>query len=490
MDIELIKSDVLEILKKDKKGIVRFEDLLSKINVDQSILMRSLLDMQNNRLINIQESDRIEIRVTEEGKKVLEEGLPECILVNKLKEIGKEIHISRIDIPQKNIAIAWAKNKNLIDIVQGIVKLKRECTEEDMKEINYLKEIGNKEYFSLNIDQKILEILKKRKFIEVIPKTVKYIKITQKGKNTTIKYEETIKEVTPEIIIKESWRNKTFKKYNIYAQSYSLYPGKKHYVTQAIEYIRKIWLDMGFEEMRGNMLIESFWNFDALFVPQNHPAREMQDTFYIDMQKSNNIDATLLKKIKIMHEKGDKNSIGWGYEYDEKKAKEWVLRTHTTALSALTLYNIDIKDLPKKYFAIGKVFRNETLDWKHLFEFYQVEGIVVDENLNFRHLIGYIKEFFSKMGHTNIRIRPAYFPYTELSMEIEVLIPGKGWTELGGAGIFRPEVVKPLLGKEIPVLAWGLGLERIIMNYYNFTDIRNTYTDNINLLRESKKWLL
>ncbi len=488
MSVGEVKSRILELLKE--KTTMRFDELVDALKEDQSTVMRALLEMEKENYISLKETDRITINITKEGMRVLKHGLPECVLLEILGGMRK--HIKDIEMEDKNIAIAWAKNKGLIEIKNGVIYPKRECASKDRWEIEYLSKIGNKEYYSLEgIDEQKLNILKRRKFIEVIPRTVKIITITPEGKEAKLEFsEEFIKEVTPEVIKNELWKSKPFKPYNIYAQSYDMYLGKKHYITQAIEYIRNIWIELGFEEIRGKMLVEAFWNFDTLFVPQNHPAREMQDTFYVDLPLSSNLDKNLLKKVKKFHESGDKESEGWQYEYEENKAKEWVLRTHTTVLSAITLAKLNLEDLPKKYFAIGKVFRNETLDWKHLFEFYQVEGIVVGEGLNFRHLIGYLKQFFKKMGYDNIRIRPAYFPYTELSVEVEVLTPNKGWIELGGAGIFRPEVVKPLLGEDIPVLAWGIGLERIIMNYYGFTDIKYAYSDNLNVLRKSKRLLL
>ena len=201
--------------------------------------------------------------------------------------------------------------------------------------------------------------------------------------------------------------------------------------------------------MQGTITQTSFWNLDTLFVPQDHPAREMQDTFFIGTKhkiKRGNIPEELVKKIKEVHENGwTTGSKGWGGKWNSDKAKEILLRTHTTALSSKKLARIKKEDLPAKYFSIGKVFRNEALDWKHLFEFYQVEGIVVDPNANFRHLIGYLKEFYKKMGYDKIKIKPSFFPYTELSCEVYLLHPTKKeWIETGGAGIFRPEVTKPL----------------------------------------------
>ena len=159
-------------------------------------------------------------------------------------------------------------------------------------------------------------------------------------------------------------------------------------------------------------------------------------------------------------------------------------------MSAQTLASLEEDKLPVKYFSVGKCFRNETIDWAHLAEFLQTEGIVIDKDANFRNLLGYLKEFFKKMGFEKARFRPAYFPYTTHSTEVEVFHPiHKKWIELGGAGIFRPEVVVPLLGKDIPVLAWGLGLERMIIDYYHLTDLRDIYKNDLKQLKEMKPWM-
>ena len=189
-----------------------------------------------------------------------------------------------------------------------------------------------------------------------------------------------------------------------------------------------------------------------------------------------------------MHENGAGISKGWQYKWDEEKAKKLVMRTHTTVLSTQILARL--KEKRGKFFAIGRNFRNEAVDWSHGFEFNQTEGIVIDPDANFRHLLGYLKEFFKKMGFPQARFRPAYFPYCSPSVEIDVYHPiHKKWIELGGAGIFRPEVVVPLIGEDIPVLAWGPGFDRIIMDYYDIHDIRELYKNDIKQLREVKMWL-
>jgi phenylalanyl-tRNA synthetase alpha chain len=241
--------------------------------------------------------------------------------------------------------------------------------------------------------------------------------------------------------------------------------------------------------MSGNIVQNAFWDMDALFVPQDHPAREMQDTFYVEGKRD--VPSRLFKEVSNVHKNGGKTgSKGWGMALDKDISEGLLLRTHSTVLSAITLSQLSEKDIPGKYFTVSKVFRNETLDWKHLFEFYQVEGIVVAEEANFSYLKGFLSQFYEKMGYDKIRIKPAYFPYTEPSVEVLVYSKEKkDWIELGGAGIFRPEVTVPLLGREVPVLAWGLGLGRIMIPYFGFEDLRDLYRNDIEVLRRIKKFM-
>jgi phenylalanyl-tRNA synthetase alpha chain len=241
---------------------------------------------------------------------------------------------------------------------------------------------------------------------------------------------------------------------------------------------------MGFAEMEGPMVESAFWNFDALFQPQDHPARELADTFYLE-GKAKLPSKELVEKVKESHEKN------WKYKWSREEAGREVLRTHTTAVSARYLSRLDevLKksgEKGKKYFCVGRVFRNEATDFKHLAEFHQVEGIVAWDGANFRHLLGLLKEFYKRLGFEKVRFRPSYFPYTEPSLEIEVFFEGRGeWMELGGAGIFRPEMTKPLCDV-YPVLAWGLSLERPMMLMEGMEDIRTFYRNDLEWLKKSR----
>jgi phenylalanyl-tRNA synthetase alpha chain len=231
-------------------------------------------------------------------------------------------------------------------------------------------------------------------------------------------------------------------------------------------------------------------HFDALFQPQDHPARELQDTFYLKNPKHAKLpEKDRVLAVKATHENGgDSNSLGWRYQWDENIAKQTVLRTHTTAttMRRLAQFYRNNDKTPVKVFCIDRVFRNEKLDKSHLAEFTQIEGIVIDENVNLSDLIGLLSEFYRKIGFKEIITRPGFFPYTEPSMEVSVYYDKIGeWLEMGGSGIFRPEVTYPWGIKDpTRVLAWGQGLERIAMLYYDRKDIRDLYINPIKWLRQ------
>ena len=352
---------------------------------------------------------------------------------------------------------------------------------------------GPRETASLSKEERsVLEELKRRKsLVRVRTAWEMRVSLTPLGKELLGReLHDAVETLTSEMLSSGSWKGKRFRRYDVEINVPATHPGKRHFVNQAIEYARRIWLDLGFREMTGPLLQPAFWNFDALFTAQDHPVRDLQDTFYIAKPARAKLPAeALVKRVQEVHENGGSTgSSGWRYAWDREEARRNVLRTHTTVLSARTLASL--KELPAKYFALGVNFRNEAIDWSHNVEFNQTEGIVVDEDANFRHLLGYLRTFFRKMGYPEARFRPAYFPYTEMSVEIDVYHPvHKKWVELGGAGMFRPEVVVPLLGKDIPVLAWGPGFDRTIMEYFRIHDIRQLYGNDVKQLREMPLWM-
>lgn len=483
-----LERKILPYLSKCKS----LKEIQEKSGLQEIEVSRALQWLENKGVVKVNKHNFEIIELGDNGKKYLKDSLPEKQFLKaiskealSLKEISvktglstQELNVS-LGILKKNSAVIFG---NKIKITKSGEKFLHKKSEEEV----FLEKLPL-EMEKLNSGEKKLyhSLLKRRDLIRVGVRKERYFEVTSLGKKLSkMKLNRTmIDSLTSSMLKTNSWKGKKFRRYDVEINVPKIYPGKRHFVNEAKKHAKQVWLDMGFKEMTGSIINSSFWNFDALFVPQDHPAREMQDTFFLKGSSRLGIKK-IVNKVKREHEKG------WKYKWNEEIAKKLVLRTHTTVLSARTISKLKEKDLPVKYFAIGRNYRNEAVDWSHLFEFNQTEGIVVDPDANFKQLLGYLREFFAGMGYDKVRFRPGYFPYTEPSVEVDVYLPEKKtWIELGGAGMFRPEMVKPLLGKDVPVLAWGLGLGRIITQYYDIKDLREFYKNDLKQLKEMKAWI-
>lgn len=493
--LSIIEKKILPYL--EEKNI---SEICKKSNLDKVTVLRALEYLNNKKIIELETEKKKVIDVGVNGALYRKRGLPERRLLLLLDEkriilLKDAEKVSGLTPDEFKVSLGVLKSKALIEIKNGKIVLnasKEEISKKTLDEI-FLEALPiDEDKLTPEQSFSLKSLMKRKEIIEIEERKKFLIKVTLLGKEVMASKEvskDLIEQITPELLKKEGWRNKKFRRYDVSLSVPKINGGKRHFVNQAIDYAKKIWTEMGFVEMEGDFIQPSFWVFDSLFTAQDHPVREMQDTFFLGV-KGNLPDKKLVSSVKLAHEKGVSGSKGWGYNWDEEEAKKIVLRTHTTALSAKTLSQLKKEDFPKKYFAVGKVFRNETVDWSHGFEFYQTEGIVIDPNLNFKNLLGYLREFYKKMGFTKIRFSPAYFPYTEPSVEVNVWHPErKVWLELGGAGIFRPEITVPLMGISVPVLAWGLGFDRIITDYYKIKDLRELYKNDITQLRKMKSWV-
>jgi phenylalanyl-tRNA synthetase alpha chain len=486
------------LLHIEEKNIV---EICRKSNLDKVSVLRALEYLQNKEIIKLIVEKKKIVEAGVNGLYYLKKGLPERRLLHLLSEkrilsLVEAQKESKLNSDEFRASLGALKSKAFIELKNGklIFNANREEVSKKSLEEMFLESLPL--YFDLLSPEQnfALKSLQKRKGIVEINEekkiTIEVLDFGKKLIDSKFSSEDLIEQITPEILKSEkNWKGKRFRRYDVGVPVPHLDGGKRHFVNQSIDHAKKIWLEMGFSEMKGNIIQSSFWNFDSLFTPQDHPVREMQDTFFLD-RKIQLPEKKLIEAVKNSHEKGVSGSKGWKYNWDSEEAKRLVLRTHTTCLSAQTLSKLDLKDLPKKFFAVGKCFRNETVDWNHGFEFNQTEGIVVGKDLNFRHLMGYLREFAKKMGYEKIRFRPAYFPYTEPSLEGDVWDEErKEWVELIAAGIFRPEVVVPLLGENVSVLAWGPGLDRMIMKIYEIKDLRELYKNDISQLRKMKSWM-
>ncbi|HWQ18515.1 MAG TPA: phenylalanine--tRNA ligase subunit alpha [Methanotrichaceae archaeon] len=425
--------------------------------------------------------------LTEEGTKYAREGLPERKI---LEIIGQGAPMSVLKDPTLKVGLGWLKKKGWAAIEGG--KILPSGSTPKGKDEEVLEALMQGPQSGAILDSQGLAALKSRGLIKSTTSKSWRYSITEEGRKAASEIEETIAEgityLTPELIKSGEWDGDRVKlggklyyarPYNVALSADKIYPGKKHPYQRLIDRMREIMLEMGFTEIRGEIIQSSFWNFDALFQPQDHPAREMQDTFYLDTKA----EIPDFARVKEMHEcGGGVGSTGWGGCWNPDVARQEVLRTHTTAVTIK--YLADHPEPPVKAFGIDRVYRREAIDATHTPEFEQLEGIVMDKGVTFSNLLGILKEFYAKMGFEEVRFRPGYFPYTEPSVEPEVWIDGLGWVELGGAGVFRKEVTAPF-GIDHPVLAWGLGVGRLAMLNLGLKDLRLLYQSDIQWLRDT-----
>jgi phenylalanyl-tRNA synthetase alpha chain len=465
-------------------------EIVEKSGLGINSVMRSLDWLSSKGLVKIDESFEVYLSLGKEGKEYAMTGLPERRAIKLLGGGGLSIDELRREMApgELSIAVGWLRKKGLAKFVEGKIILTEKAKEAtpDEKLLEILKDGGVKRSeVSKELQEWIKPLSTRKDVLLVEEKVVRKVSITKKGQELLengLEIGDEISQLSHEILKSSEWEGKGFRKYNVSAEVSPALTAKLHPLTRMIEEIAEIFISMGFQEIEGPLVESNFWNFDALFVPQDHPAREMQDTFYLEKPKGASLpDEGIVSAVSGAHENGGSTkSRGWGYCWNRELASQTLLRTHTTSTTIRQLAKKE--HLPIKVFSIGRVFRKERISFKHLPEFHQIEGIVVGD-VNFRNLLGILKEFYASMGFDKIRFRPAYFPYTEPSLEVEVFFDKKNsWIELGGAGIFRPEVSLPL-GIEYPVLAWGLGLERLAMLRLDLTDIRALYRSDIDWLR-------
>lgn len=469
----------------DERGEVDTLDLAVILHEDHQKVIGAVKSIQaNGDLITADPLSLKRLDLTDEGKAVAEHGSHEALVFNAVPAEGG---ISQADIMKSvpNAKIGFSKAMSAgwiaVDKSKGAPMVVRKASEIEDTVRDNLRLIS--QGLGANVADGVKQDFKKRKLVQEV--TIKSF-LLKKGSEFSLSLQKLETDLTPEMIASGSWKEKKFKPYNLDALGAPLECGHLHPLLKVRKEFRSIFLEMGFTEMPTNNFIESsFWNFDALFQPQQHPARDAHDTFFLsNPQRSSNFPEDYLEKVKKVHSSGGYGSQGYGYDWKIEEAQKNLLRTHTTAVSARMLYKLAQEGFhPVKYFSIDRVFRNETLDATHLAEFHQVEGVVADYNLTLGDLIGILHEFFKKLGITLLEFKPAYNPYTEPSMEIFCYHNGLGkWIEVGNSGVFRPEMLLPMgLPENVNVIAWGLSLERPTMIKYGLNNIRDLVGPKVDL---------
>ena len=502
-----MEEDIVRELSNAEKKFLKAMDQLESASPEDILregkfsklveVMNAASWLQSKKMVVI--SEKVLNYYSLAKKQTAQKELPERRALRILKKNRGVVDIeslrksSKIKPKEVQVAIGWLKRKGWATISkkegQTIIEMTEKgkgALESKGRDEKLIAQLGAGELSEDELDKDVIRTLMSRQDIVKERSTVKRtITLTDLGKKiaaSPLDFKEQVSQLSPELIQTGEWKDVELRRYDVGMFAPSIFGGAVHPMQRIILEIRNIFLSMGFTEIETDFIPSCFWNMDTLFIPQDHPARDSQDTFYMKKPGRFKLDDDLVKKIREMHEKGgDLPSKGWEYMWSRREAEKAILRTHTTVNTIKHLS--EHPNPPVKVFSIGRVFRREALDSTHLPEFQQIEGIVMEDGANLKMLIGILTEFYRRIGFEKIRIRPGYFPYTEPSLEVEIQFEGK-WLEFGGAGIFRPEVTAPF-GVKHPVLAWGLGLERLVMMRYKLKDIRSLYFNDIDWLKNA-----
>ncbi|XP_050364130.1 phenylalanine--tRNA ligase alpha subunit, cytoplasmic [Argentina anserina] len=453
-----------------------------KLNHDD--IANAIKSLTGHKYVDSREVTKETWLLTEEGKTYAVQGSPEMqlFLSIPLEGITKDELQKKFDPSSFKIACAQAAKNRWVDFGKQLVTRKIQHVDNDKVQTLLLQIQDAKD-----LCQDDIKALTKRKLITLhVKKGFSVIK----GLNYAPERKKVATDLTRDMLQSGDWNNMEFKDFNLKAKGAPTERGCLHPLLKVRKQLKDIFLQMGFAEMPTNNYVESsFWNFDALFQPQQHPARDSHDTFFLKVPSTTKeLPEDYVERVKRIHESGGHQSRGYGYDWKREEADKNLLRTHTTAVSSRMLYSLaqDCAEkpfTPRKYFSIDRVFRNEAVDRTHLAEFHQIEGLICDRGLTLGDLIGVLKDFFSRLGMSDLKFKPAYNPYTEPSMEIFGYHKGFGkYVEIGNSGMFRPEMLLPMgLPEDVTVIAWGLSLERPTMILYGIDNIRDLFGHKVDL---------
>jgi phenylalanyl-tRNA synthetase alpha chain len=484
-------------------------DILHSSGLDESRLDMASGWLQTKGLLEVRDDSITSfVSLTEIGREYLEKGTPELRVIDALRD-GRRFTVKDIiqswgmDPSEVSSSVGGLREAGVIRIVQGgileLVAGSETALYESLPEV--IRTVAGKDHAELptfsdaqqtTINANFHKRGKSKGIFRITEKKNRSYSITADGKEllglltSRGAIAEEASTLTPEMLKLGTWKNKKFRAYNIALNPPRQSIGRKHPYKEFLDYVKYKFIGMGFEEMRGPLVENEFWDMDALFMPQFHPARNIHDVYFVkEPTACTKIEGPFGRRVAAAHKDGGKTgSTGWRYAFDLERAKRLILRSQGTAVSARTLASGP--KVPGKYFSIARCFRYDAVDATHAPDFYQVEGIVLGEDINFKALLGLLTLFGREIARAGeFQFRPAYFPFTEPSVELHVKHPELGWMELGGAGIFRPEVTKPL-GVDVPVIAWGLGLDRMAMVALGIKDIRDLFSRDLDFIRTKK----
>ncbi len=462
------------------------EELAYSLGKKVSDIQRDLAELEKLGLVKVIKEIAKRPELTPEGVDALENGLPEVRVLNALDALGGEAPISELvresGVGDKELkaALGRLRKAGLAEISGGIVRLveadRASFLESVSKIVKGLREVAEGRY-----PPNFGELKKRRLAREVISKT-QVAEVTEEGaaawEEGRVIMARVITALTPEIIRSGEWEGAEFKEFDLGVEVPTIHPVRKHPYVYFLQRVREILVGMGFVEVKGPHIESELLNFDALFVPQYHPARRGTDVYFVKgLRRLEGVGHELIERVREIHERG------WRYRWSPERALRLVLRTHTTPVSVRTMMERGAGEY--RVFSLDRVFRPDTPDPTHLMEFHQLEGIIVGRRVTFKHLLGFFTELAKELELGEVMFRPAYFPFTEPSVEGYIKHPKLGWIEVFPGGMFRPEVLKAVGISGVNVAAWGIGIDRIAMLVLGINDIRDLYTNNLTKIRST-----
>jgi phenylalanyl-tRNA synthetase alpha chain len=481
----------LNVLKAiSEHGPILVPELTEIVGLDRGKVEGCIASLVEQELVRRTQKTVTERILTQRGN-TSKEALAERQIIKVLgdrsipmSELAKRSNLSKADL---TAGIGILRKAGIIMISNGNVSIAdaKKASKFSVKIQSTLKQIANDP--TSKVARGISDELLSRGFIEILENSETSVStpINKNLLNSAIAKEE-VSRLTPKMLASGAWRNVTFKPYSLKTKPRRIYAGRYNPYRQFLDHLRVKLIGLGFQEMKGPLIEQEFWNFDALYAAQDHPAREDSDILLVKSPKHGKLNPKeYVTNVAKTHEDGwNTGSRGFRYKWDPMKAARLLLRPQGTSVSARTLATIDKP--PAKFFSIARNFRPDQIDATHDVEFDQTEGIICDPSITFTDLLGMLKTFAVEVaGATNVQFRPDYYPFTSPSVELSAEHPVLGHIEFGGSGIFRPEVTQPF-GIDYPVLAWGIGVGRLFMTKYKITDIRELFSQNLDWLREER----
>ena len=418
--LHALEKKILEVLSTLDQ--VTFDVVKAKSGLLPDQVRRATEWLRTKRMVEVTLKERRQLSLGEQGSKAAKIGLPERRLHSLISGVGGKADIQwakrlfGATEEEFSAALGHARELGWIKIVEvsGEPILTTSSNAEASLEERLVKRLreGEAEFEELPQDlwTSLTSLLRRPGYITEKSIKTMTLQITDDGRSALKAAWEvsTLDALSPKALASGAWRTRPVRAIDVEAPAARIYAGKKHPVQRFIDEVREIFLALGFQEIEGPLVQPCFWNFDALFTPQDHPAREMQDTFYVTKAKARRLDSSVaVRRVASAHQNGGgTGSKGWGYKWSIEEAKRLVLRTHTTAVTIK--YLSDNKPDEARVFSVGRVFRNEKVSFKNLVEFYQIEGIAVGADVSMRDMMGLLSEFYSRLGLRKVKFWPSY----------------------------------------------------------------------------------